>query len=114
MNDMQIDKQEQVVANESSQESIGESIEESKLILDVAPAESIRFHKPVMVGDVKLSEFRSLLNSRGFTCEFASGVLVVNKNVIVRKEGSNLTLEGRINADYFSVRRLLYEMHAIV
>jgi cleavage and polyadenylation specificity factor subunit 2 len=87
---------------------------EEKLVLDVAPSESIRFHKPVMIGDLKLSEFRTLLVSRGFSAEFVSGALIVNGRVIVRKDGRNLKLEGGINADYFSVRRLLYEFHAII
>ena len=87
---------------------------DTKFILDIAPSDTIRFHKPVMIGDVKLSEFRSLLNSRGFSTQFVSGVLIVNGRVIVRKDGRNLKLEGGINADYFSVRRLLYELHAII
>lgn len=88
--------------------------EEEKLVLDVAPSETIRFHKPVMIGDLKLSEFRTLLVSRGFLAEFVSGALIINGRVIVRKDGRNLKLEGGINADYFSVRRLLYEFHAII
>jgi hypothetical protein len=90
--------------------------EENKkdFVLDVARSESVKFHKPVMIGDVKLSEFQSLLNSRGFSTEFSRGVLIVNGRVTVKKEGHNLKLEGGINADYFSVRRLLYESHAII
>ena len=88
--------------------------EEEKLVLDVAPSETIKFHKPVMIGDLKLSEFRTLLTSRGFSAEFVSGALIVNGRVIVRKDGRNLKLEGGINADYFSVRRLMYEFHAII
>ena len=67
-----------------------------------------------MIGDLKLSEFRNLLSSRGFSADFVSGALIVNGRVIVRKDGRNLKLEGGINADYFSVRRLLYEFHAII
>jgi hypothetical protein len=92
-----------------------ESTEEKKdFILDVARSENVKFHKPVMIGDVRLSEFQSLLNSRGFSTEFSKGVLIVNGRVTVKKEGHNLRLEGGINADYFSVRRLLYESHAII
>lgn len=88
--------------------------DQKDFVLDVARSENVKFHKPVMIGDVKLSEFRSLLNSRGFSTEFARGVLIVNGRVTVKKEGHNLKLEGGINADYFSVRRLLYESHAII
>lgn len=63
---------------------------------------------------MKLSEFRQLLISRGFKSDFVAGVLVVNGSVLVKKQGRNLAIEGSINADYFSVRRLLYESHAIV
>ena len=88
--------------------------DQKDFILDVARSENTKFHQPVMIGDVKLSEFRSLLNSRGFSTDFVRGILIVNGRVTVKKEGHNLKLEGGINADYFSVRRLLYESHAII
>ena len=108
--EMEVDSSEEAMVQEP--EELPES--EGKLVLDVAPSTSIKFHRPVMIGDIKLSEFRQLLISRGFTSEFVSGALIVNGSVLVKKEGRNLALEGSINADYFAVRRLLYDWHAIV
>jgi cleavage and polyadenylation specificity factor subunit 2 len=102
------------VSEESKLAEPEASARDKQYILDVARSESMRFHKPVMIGDVKLSEFRNLLQSRGFSVDFLKGVLIVNGRVMVRKDGHNLRLEGGINADYFSVRRLLYELHAII
>lgn len=104
------------VSEESKVVTSGQEVSarDKQYILDVARSESMRFHKPVMIGDVKLSEFRNLLQSRGFSVDFLRGVLIVNGRVMVRKDGHNLRLEGGINADYFSVRRLLYELHAII
>ena len=107
-------KREKITTVPDENEPLKDLEGEEKLVLDVAPSETIRFHKPVMIGDLKLSEFRNLLSSRGFSADFVSGALIVNGRVIVRKDGRNLKLEGGINADYFSVRRLLYEFHAII
>ncbi|KAJ3290511.1 cleavage and polyadenylation specificity factor subunit 2 [Rhizoclosmatium sp. JEL0117] len=83
--------------------------------LDILSAELSKSHRPVIVGDVKLSEFRKLLVSKGFETEFVSGVLVVNRSIMVRKsQQGRLVLEGSLSPDYYAVRKLLYAEHAIL
>ncbi|KAJ1561819.1 cleavage and polyadenylation specificity factor subunit 2 [Cladochytrium tenue] len=100
-------------------------------VLDVLPVEHRRAHRPTLVGDVRLSEFRRVLVGAGFEAEFVAGALVVNGgSVAVRRpaatsgavsgaalnpaSGGRLVLEGGLGPDYFRVRRLLYAEHAAV
>jgi cleavage and polyadenylation specificity factor subunit 2 len=83
-------------------------------------------HQPVLVGDVKLSNFRQVLVDHGFKAEFKSGSLVVNNYVLLRRdsEGSLLgslhrnvltlfvassviEMEGVISDDFYRIRELL-------
>ncbi|KAI9327471.1 beta-lactamase-like protein [Zopfochytrium polystomum] len=90
-------------------------------VLDVLPVEHRRAHQPIIVGDVRLSEFRRVLAEAGFEAEFTAGVLVVNGNVMARRAaaaggggGARLILEGGLSADYYKVRKLLYNEHAVL
>ncbi|KAJ3122710.1 cleavage and polyadenylation specificity factor subunit 2 [Physocladia obscura] len=85
--------------------------------LDILPLELSKSHKPVLVGDVKLSEFRKILVSKGFETEFVAGVLVVNRSIMIRKsreQYGKLVLEGSLSADYYACRKLLYAEHAVL
>lgn len=55
--------------------------------LDVSmPDESTQYEPPVYVGDVRLSEFRKILQAEGIQAEFkGEGILVCNEQVAVRK-----------------------------
>ena len=72
----------------------------------------------VSVGDVRLSELRTLLSKAGKHAEFHDGALVVNGGVRVRKEGggagSRLVVEGSYGPDYVQVREMLYGQLAAV
>ncbi|KAI8918292.1 beta-lactamase-like protein [Powellomyces hirtus] len=91
-------------------------------ILDTVPIQLQKQHRPILVGDVKLSEFRRLLQNEGFSTEFVSGVLVVNAaagsdsgSVVVRRAApGKLSLEGKMGDVYYRVRQLLYGQHAIL
>ncbi|KAJ3006999.1 UNVERIFIED_CONTAM: cleavage and polyadenylation specificity factor subunit 2 [Siphonaria sp. JEL0065] len=83
--------------------------------LDILPAELSKSHKPVIVGDLKLSEFRKVLVSKGFETEFVAGVLVVNRSIMIRKsQQGKLVLEGSLSPDYYACRKLLYLEHAVL
>ncbi|KAI8618137.1 beta-lactamase-like protein [Chytriomyces sp. MP71] len=83
--------------------------------LDILPADIAKSYKPVLVGDVKLSEFRKVLVSKGFETEFVAGVLVVNRSIMIRKsQQGKLVLEGSMSPDYYACRKLLYAQHAIL
>lgn len=90
----------------------------------------------VIVGDLKLSEFRRILQREGITAEFREGGVLMcnNGTVTVRKvsplllserengteldllqsESGKLVLEGILGKDYYRVRTLLYQAHAIL
>ncbi|ORE20852.1 hypothetical protein BCV71DRAFT_278864 [Rhizopus microsporus] len=85
--------------------------------LDVSMAdEPAQYEPPVFVGDVRLSEFRKVLQAEGIQAEFkGEGILVCNERVAVRKTGTGqLLVEGVLSADYYKVRSLLYSQHAIL
>ncbi|KAJ3199241.1 hypothetical protein HDU67_002963, partial [Dinochytrium kinnereticum] len=52
-------------------------------VLDLLPSEYRKSRLPVIVGDVRLSEFRRVLVDQGFEAEFISGCLLVNKSVVM-------------------------------
>ncbi|KAI8841317.1 beta-lactamase-like protein [Chytridium lagenaria] len=83
--------------------------------LDLLPMEYHLSRVPVIVGDVRLSEFRRAVVDQGFDAEFVAGTLLVNKSVVVRRgQGGRLMLEGPMGSDYFRLRTLLYAEHAVV
>ncbi|KAI8087359.1 beta-lactamase-like protein [Thamnidium elegans] len=85
--------------------------------LDVAMAEdSTKVEPSIFVGDVRLSEFKKVLQSEGIQAEFkGEGILVCNDHVAVRKTGTGqLLVEGVLSEDYYKIRSLLYSQHAIL
>ncbi|KAJ3333899.1 cleavage and polyadenylation specificity factor subunit 2, partial [Blyttiomyces sp. JEL0837] len=84
-------------------------------VLDILPSEHRPAHQPVIVGDLKLSEFRRKLVNNGFEAEFTSGVLIVNKTIMVRRsQQGRLVLDGTLTSDYFKVRSLMYQELAVL
>ncbi|KAG0034806.1 cleavage and polyadenylation specificity factor subunit 2 [Podila clonocystis] len=78
-----------------------------------------REHKPVFVGDIRLTEFKDrTLKQAGIHAEFmGEGVLVCNGVVAIRKveQTGQILLEGSpMTRDYYRVRHLLYEQFAIL
>lgn len=68
------------------------------------------------MGDIRLSEFKRILQNEGISAEFkGEGVLVCNDRVAVRKTGTGqLLVEGLLSPDYYKIRSLLYSQHAIL
>eukprot|EP00850_Spirogloea_muscicola_P005295 SM000024S07757 [mRNA] locus=s24:318967:324274:+ [translate_table: standard] len=94
--------------------SVGPS-QDGVLPLQAAPLESVPLHKPVLVGDLRLSEFKSLLQAQGFKPEFVDGVLQCTEDVVVRKFGEQqFALEGALSEDFYRVRELLYSQFYIL
>jgi cleavage and polyadenylation specificity factor subunit 2 len=97
------------------EESAAASAETIVPTLDVLPLELQRTHKPVIVGDLKLSEFRRKLLDRGYEAEFDAGVLIVNRNFLIRRsQQGRLVLEGTFGREYFKLRSMMYSEHAII
>ncbi|KAJ3035593.1 cleavage and polyadenylation specificity factor subunit 2 [Rhizophlyctis rosea] len=81
-------------------------------ILDLPPGgpAQIPFHTPLLVGDIKLSAFRQVLQDEGFETEFVGGALVVDGGkVVVRRVGrGRVRVEGVVGREFWRVRGLVY------
>ncbi|RKP07912.1 beta-lactamase-like protein [Thamnocephalis sphaerospora] len=75
-----------------------------------------RTRQATIVGHVKLTDLRRVLQQNGMQAEFRDeGVLVCNDRVAIRKTAEGrVLLEGSLSSDYFKIRRLLYSQLAIV
>ncbi|XP_019158080.1 PREDICTED: cleavage and polyadenylation specificity factor subunit 2-like isoform X1 [Ipomoea nil] len=78
-------------------------------------------HKTVLVGDLKLSDFKQFLASKGVQVEFAGGALRCGEYVTLRKVGDasqrggaaaaaiqHIILEGPLSEEYYTIREYLY------
>ncbi|XP_008787501.1 cleavage and polyadenylation specificity factor subunit 2 [Phoenix dactylifera] len=75
-------------------------------------------HKTVLVGDLKLADFKQFLASKGVQVEFAGGALRCGEYVTVRKiSDSNqkgvtgtqqVVIEGPLTEEYYKIREHLY------
>eukprot|EP00743_Colponemidia_sp_Colp-15_P004992 GILK01005378.1.p1 GENE.GILK01005378.1~~GILK01005378.1.p1 ORF type:complete len:776 (-),score=169.28 GILK01005378.1:97-2331(-) len=85
------------------------------LMVTDEPDDLAHAHDSVMLGDVKLSDFKEFLTLKGFKAEFlASGGLVVNDLVVLKKVGREVSLEGALSMDYYRIRDLLYQQFIIL
>eukprot|EP00052_Salpingoeca_macrocollata_P031861 m.323696 g.323696 ORF g.323696 m.323696 type:complete len:745 (-) comp29922_c0_seq1:38-2272(-) len=83
--------------------------------LEAAPEKASSGHKSALVGEVRLSDFKQVLNSEGIEAVFSGGVLVCEGTVAVRKDTTgNVSLEGPVSPTYYAVRQLLYDQYAMV
>jgi hypothetical protein len=95
--------------------------------IDLVPPTYRKAHKSVIIGNPKLSEFRKILQDRGFKTRFAAGKLLVNGKVVVRKDTKStsattggggghgsLIIEGVLGSVYYDVRRLLYSQLTVL
>ncbi|TVU10615.1 hypothetical protein EJB05_44158 [Eragrostis curvula] len=91
--------------------------EDEKLIL-LPPSSPPPPHKSVLVGDLKLADFKQFLENKGWQVEFAGGALRCGEYITVRKIGDSiqkggagsqqLVIEGPLCEDYYKIRELLY------
>ncbi|GLJ14052.1 hypothetical protein SUGI_0224770 [Cryptomeria japonica] len=73
-------------------------------------------HKAVLVGDLRLADFKQLLASKGLQAEFMGGQLRCGDNVTVRKVGDStqktgiqqVVIDGPLSEEYFKIREYLY------
>ncbi|PSN48231.1 putative cleavage and polyadenylation specificity factor subunit 2, partial [Blattella germanica] len=73
-------------------------------------------HQTCFINELKLSDFKQVLNKNNISSEFSGGVLwCCNGTVAVRRhEAGRVILEGCLSEDYYRVRELLYEQYAIL
>ncbi|KAK4480742.1 hypothetical protein RD792_013824 [Penstemon davidsonii] len=75
-------------------------------------------HKTVLVGDIKMADFKQFLASKGIQVEFAGGALRCGEYVTLRKVGDSnqkgggnvqhIILEGPLSEEYYKIREHLY------
>ncbi|KAF3966842.1 hypothetical protein CMV_009097 [Castanea mollissima] len=76
-------------------------------------------HKSVLVGDLKMADFKQFLASKGVQVEFAGGALRCGEYVTIRKVGDasqkgggsglqQILIEGPLCEDYYKIRDYLY------
>ncbi|OAY60627.1 cleavage and polyadenylation specificity factor subunit 2 isoform X2 [Manihot esculenta] len=76
-------------------------------------------HKSVLVGDLKMADFKQFLASKGVQVEFAGGALRCGEYVTLRKVGNvsqkgggsgtqQIVIEGPLCEDYYKIREYLY------
>ncbi|KAK8946198.1 Cleavage and polyadenylation specificity factor subunit 2 [Platanthera guangdongensis] len=72
-------------------------------------------HKCVLVGDLKLADFKQFLASKGIQVEFTGGALRCGEYVTVRKVtdssqkgAQHVLIEGPLTEEYYQIRELLY------
>lgn len=76
-------------------------------------------HKTVLVGDIKMADFKQFLASKGIQVEFAGGALRCGEYVTIRKVGDSsqkggaaaiqqIILEGPLSEEYYKIREYLY------
>ncbi|KAM3247903.1 Cleavage and polyadenylation specificity factor subunit 2 [Capsicum chinense] len=76
-------------------------------------------HKTVLVGDIKMSDFKQFLASKGVQVEFGGGALRCGEYVTIRKVGDasqkvggaaiqQIVLEGPLSEEYYKIREHLY------
>lgn len=70
-------------------------------------------HKTLLVGDVRLNQFKDLLLQHGFRADFQSGTLYCNNSVALRKDATTgqIVMHGVLGQDYFRIRQLLYSQY---
>ncbi|KAH7690730.1 cleavage and polyadenylation specificity factor subunit 2 protein [Dioscorea alata] len=75
-------------------------------------------HRSVLVGDLKLADFKQFLSSQGIQVELAGGVLHCGEFVTLRKVSDSnqkgaaaaqqVVIEGPLTEEYYKIRELLY------
>lgn len=114
-------KIQEIISEEHQDSEMQEAKKTIDSISNVPSLELIPLHEQsispsLLLGDLKLAEFRKLLQQQGFETEFFQGVLILPLHgLLVRKEATGkLKLEGKLSQSYFKVRQLLYSQHVMI
>lgn len=76
-------------------------------------------HKSVLVGDIKMADFKQFLASKGVQAEFSAGALRCGEFITLRKVGDpsqkgggtgsqQIVIEGPLSEEYYKIRDYLY------
>uniref|UniRef100_A0A2N9EEW0 Cleavage and polyadenylation specificity factor subunit 2 n=1 Tax=Fagus sylvatica TaxID=28930 RepID=A0A2N9EEW0_FAGSY len=92
---------------------------ESGMLSLLPCSNAVPLHKSVLVGDLKMADFKQFLASKGIQVEFAGGALRCGEYVTIRKIGDasqkgggsgpqQILIEGPLCEDYYKIRDYLY------
>lgn len=92
------------------------NMDEDMLMVEEAPPDQVMAHDPVLINELRLSDFKQVLSKSGIMAEFNAGILwCANGTVALRKqEAGNIAVEGALTEDYFFIRDLLYAQYALL
>mmetsp|Transcript_12290 Transcript_12290/g.37200 ORF Transcript_12290/g.37200 Transcript_12290/m.37200 type:complete len:762 (-) Transcript_12290:32-2317(-) len=85
-------------------------------VLEAAPLDRIAPHPAIMVGELKLSDFKKLLDDAGYHCAFSKGVLLVEGGISLSKPSHSrrIVVKGPVSPVYYRIRDLLYQQYQII
>lgn len=93
-------------------------LEEEQKLLTLVPLDKddIPPHNSVFVNELKLSDFKQILQKHNINSEFSGGVLWCSNGTLALKrvDTGKVTMEGCLSEDYYKIRELLYEQYAII
>lgn len=89
--------------------------DERILVLETIPPNDQKLHTSIYIDDPKLSDVKTLLNSKGFQAEFHSGTLFVeNVAAIQRTTAGTFSIEGRTSLEFYRIRELIKSQFAVI
>uniref|UniRef100_A0A914Y4Q4 Cleavage and polyadenylation specificity factor subunit 2 n=1 Tax=Panagrolaimus superbus TaxID=310955 RepID=A0A914Y4Q4_9BILA len=108
---MEVDEDGETMKKRAKQNAEDERI----LVLETLPPAEQLPHRSLYIDDPKLSDIKTLLNSKGYQGEFHSGTLFVeNVAAIQRTTAGTFSVEGRTSLELYRIRDLLKSQFAII
>lgn len=85
-------------------------------LVPVADAAAVSAHAAVLINELKLSDFKLVLQRNNISSELSGGVLLcANGSCAIRRvDTGRVTMEGCVSEVYFKIRELLYEQYAMI
>ncbi|KAK0084884.1 hypothetical protein PV326_006112, partial [Microctonus aethiopoides] len=96
-------------------DSNNEDPEEKILTLEPLPLNEVPEHQAIFINELKLSDFKQILNKNNIPSELSDGALwCCNDTTVIRRQAGKIVIEGCLSEEYYKIRELLYEQFAII
>ncbi|KAK0182676.1 hypothetical protein PV327_000789 [Microctonus hyperodae] len=96
-------------------DSNNEDTADKILTLEPLTLNEVPGHQTIHINELKLSDFKQILNKNNIPSEFSDGVLwCCNDTTVIRRQAGKIVIEGCYSEEYYKIRELLYEQFAIV
>ncbi|OAG31432.1 cleavage and polyadenylation specificity factor subunit 2 [Nematocida displodere] len=70
--------------------------------------------EPICLGAIKLSDLRQMFNDAKLKSEVVDDKLVINENIFIYLDGTNLTIDGELSKEFYSVKNILSQAVAFL